>query len=112
MVTQRLFAEVIPILRPYLIPPPPLPVVSQPTPPVPKETPNVSISKPSFPLLPSLPDSSQAAVKTTGLMAMTTTLVTPTGGASKLSTPLSGHQRLQSRAGSKFLSCAVAPVVC
>ena len=85
--TLCLFAEVIPFLGPCLVPPPPLPVVEQPTPLVSKETPGISGGKHP---LPSLPDNSQPTAKVAGLGAITPVQATPAGSTPKQSTPLSG----------------------
>ena len=103
----RLFAKVIPILGPCSIPPPPFPVATQ-TSSAPKDTGGTSVSEPS---IPSLPGDSQDPNKNKEPMTTQPIPATPSSGDVKPSTPLSGWQKLQSRASSKLLLCTTALVV-
>ena len=96
-----LFAEVIPILVPCSIPPPPFPTSAL-TPSASQDISGTSVGGPSLPLLPG--DSSVI----TGMRLIT--LVTPSSGGTQPGMPLSGRQKLQSRISLKLLSCSMAPV--
>ena len=103
--TLRLFAEVIPILMPCSIPLPPFPTMAQ-TLSASQIAGGMSIGGP---LLLSLPGDS-GIVMGMGLVALAATLTTPLSGGTQPGMPLSGQQKLQSRIGSKLLSCSMAPV--
>ena len=104
----HLFTEVIPFLRPCLVPSLPFPVVEQPTPQMSGTAVSTSSGKPSSQLL---PDDSQPKTKVAGAKTPTVMQATPTSSVPNQSTPLSGHQRLQLKGGPKLLSCAPAPIV-
>ena len=86
-----LFAEVIPFLGSCSVPPPPFPMVEQPTPQTSGAAASISDDKFSSQ---SLPDGSQPKTKVAGAKTPTAMQTTPTSSVSGLSTPLSGRQRL------------------
>ena len=103
--TLQLFTEVIPILAPCLISPPPFPTMAQ-MPPASQDAGGTSVGRPSLPLLPG----DSGVVTGMGLIALVAALMTPSSGGTQPGMPLSGRQKLQSRLGSKLLSCSTAPV--
>ena len=104
--TLRLFAEILPIITPCSIPPPPFPIAA-PAPSVSHNISQVSISGPSLPLTPG------GSGTTTGMGPVTpaVTLVAPASGDAQTEAPLNGHQKLLSRLGSKLPSYSSAPAV-
>ena len=81
----QLFAEVIPILAPCSIRPPPIPTTDL-TPLAPQNICGASVGEPSLP-------------------------TTPSSGGMQPTTPLSSQQRLQSRVGAKLMSCIPPPII-
>ena len=102
----RLFAEILPIITPCSIPPPPFPIAA----PAPLASQNVSDVSVSRPLLPSMPGGS-GTTKGTGPITPAATLAAPTSGDARTEAPLSGCQKLLSRLGSKLSSYSSAPAV-
>ena len=83
----QLFAEVIPILAPCLIPPPPFPTMGQTL----LASQNIGGTSVGEPLLPSLSDD-PSTVKVTGSVTRAAIPMTPSSGGTQPSTPLSSQQ--------------------
>ena len=99
-----LFVEVVPILVPCSIPPPPFPTAAWTT----SASQNASGTSVGGPLLLLMPGNS-GIVTGMGLAAPMATLTTLSSGGTQPEMPLSGQQKLQSRISSKLLSCSMAP---
>ena len=104
--TLWLFAEVIPILAPCSIPPPPFPTTDL-TLPVLQSVHGTIVSKSS---LPSLPEDSGTMKGTVPTSCTAVSMISSTEGTQP-STPLSGRQKLQSRLGMKIVSHATPPTI-
>ena len=104
--TLRLFAEVIPILAPCSIPPPPFPTADL-TLPVLQSVCGTIVSKSSLPFL---PEGSGTTKGTEPTSCTAISMISSTEGTQP-STPLSGRQKLQSRLGTKIVSHATPPII-
>ena len=101
-----LFAEILPIVAPCSIPPPPFPIAAS-TPSVSRNISDLSVSGPLLPLMPSGPITATG----TGPVTPAATLAMPASVDIRTDVLLSGRQKLLSRLGSKMPSHSSAPAV-